>query len=76
MGFEAMFNALPQFKEAYPEGTKAVVNVTFGPKGSFAFVRLLDPVLASTACQLGSVEIRRRGHRVSRPNSYTMSTWI
>lgn len=70
--FEDLFNSLPSFKKTYPEGTKPVVNVDH--KGLYAFVRLLDPVLASTAVALDTLEVEGRRVPMCRPKAYTKST--
>eukprot|EP00421_Protoceratium_reticulatum_P038330 CAMPEP_0168469138 /NCGR_PEP_ID=MMETSP0228-20121227/58061_1 /TAXON_ID=133427 /ORGANISM="Protoceratium reticulatum, Strain CCCM 535 (=CCMP 1889)" /LENGTH=478 /DNA_ID=CAMNT_0008484905 /DNA_START=24 /DNA_END=1458 /DNA_ORIENTATION=- len=64
-----LLRSLPGYRAAYPQDGNPVVGVRTG-RGSFAFARLSDPKLASTAVALGEVRVRGRRLQISRPSHY------
>jgi len=68
-----LFQSLPSYRVRYEEGSaepaEPVINLRTG-KGSFAFARLADPVLASTAVALGSMRVRGRRIPLCRPSHF------
>lgn len=67
-----LFNELPSFRMMYPDVQDVVRSITFPSAGGgmFAFVDLVDEVVASTAVQMNGFELCGRSVRVGRPQGY------
>lgn len=66
-----LFLQLPAFTSAYPDVPNPVLNVAMpSGQGKFAFVELVDEVMASTLILMSGFEVLGRPVRTARPQGY------
>jgi len=64
-GLVDLFRKLPSFREKYTSDKTPVVGIRTG-RGPFAFARVRDPVLASTAVAIGEIKVNGLALRIQR----------